>query len=214
MNENTEKSSPESSISPEEVSKKLDYIIKRLDTLEKLILENPEYEGLAAPLRLTRMGLGLYEEPLRIATEMKTTEQSPDKPGTARAGIQANLILNVEEVKVGEDFALVVEMVNTGSASAQLVRIQNLIPEGFKVVKGPKGYRVENNDLSMKRKLLGPRRSMEVRLLLKPSTKGEFTLKTKIIYLDEVGDYQSYEPKPITIIVKELGISGWIRGPV
>jgi len=214
MNENTEKSSPESNISPEEVSKKLDYIIKRLDTLEKLILKNPEYEGLAAPLRLTRMSLGLYEEPLRIATEMRTTEQSPDKPRAAHVKIQANIILNAEEVKVGEDFTLVVEMVNTGSASAQLVRIQNLIPEGFKVVKEPKGYRVENNDLSMKRKLLGSCRSMEVRLLLKPSTKGEFTLKTKIIYLDEVGDYQSYEPKPITIIVKELGISGWIRGPV
>jgi len=212
MTEDREKTLPGSSTSPEEVGKKLDYIIKRLDALEKLIAKNPEYEGLAAPLRITKMGLGLYEEPLRIASELKTAEQGVQKPA-ADGGVQANLTVRDNEGKVGENFSLGIEIVHNGASSVQLIRIENIIPEGFKFVKGPKPYRVEDRHLNMKGKLLNPRQTVEFKLLLKPSTKGVFTLKPKVFYMDENGELQSCEPRPITINVKELGISGWIKGP-
>ena len=31
-------------------------------------------------------------------------------------------------------------------------------------------------------------------------------------YLDETGKHKSYEPEPATVKVKELGISGWLKG--
>jgi hypothetical protein len=43
-------------------------------------------------------------------------------------------------------------------------------------------------------------------------SKGMFVMKPRILYLDETGKYRSHEPEPITITVKELGISGWLKG--
>lgn len=213
MSDNNQKLQPESTTIAEDISRKLDWIIKRLAALEDLILEKPEYEGLAAPLRLTRMGLSLYEEPLKIAAQLKTAERAVKKPEGAPADIQANLILRAKEVKVGEDFSLDIEMVNNGEAPALLIKIENLIPERFRLIKEPEVYRVEDHVLNMKEKRLGPLKTLEVKLVLRPLTKGVFPLKPRILYLDETGKYKSHEPESVTITVKELGISGWIRGP-
>ena len=61
--------------STEDLSSKLDQILRRLDLLEQLILDKPEYEGLVASLRLTKMGIGMYGEPLKIAARLKNAEK-------------------------------------------------------------------------------------------------------------------------------------------
>jgi len=52
----------------------------------------------------------------------------------------------------------------------------------------------------------------EVKLALKPTVQGTFSLKPTVLYLDENGKYKSHEPEPVMIVVKELGIKSWLKG--
>ncbi len=102
---------------------------------------------------------------------------------------------------------------NAGRSPAQLIKVENLIPEGFDLKTKPEAYRVEDSYLNMKGKQLSPLKTEEVKLVLRPRSHGEFTFRPRVLYLDESGKYKSYEPEPLRIIVKELGLSGWVRGP-
>ena len=129
------------------------------------------------------------------------------------ADIQANVIIRQKTIKVGEDLAMEIELVNAGKGPAQLIKLAEVIPEGFELTEKPEIYRVEDSFLNMKGKRLDPLKTEEVKLVLKPKVQGVFPLKPKILYLDENGKYKSHEPEALTITVKELGISGWIKGP-
>ena len=128
------------------------------------------------------------------------------------ADIQANIITRQRELKVGENFSVEVELVNAGKGPALLIKLAEVVPEGFEIAEKPEIYRVEDSYLNMKGKRLDPLKTEEVKLVLKPKVQGEFPLKPRILYLDENGKAKSYEPKPIIITVKELGIKGWLKG--
>jgi hypothetical protein len=156
--------------------------------------------------------------PLATSTTVTFTTPAPTEEapiGLERfehADIQANLILKVKEAKVGEEVSLEIELVNAGKAPALLIKVEEIVPEEFEVKKVPETYRVEDRYLNMKGKRLDPLKTEEVRIVVKPLSKGIFTMKPRILYLDETGKYKSHEPEPITISVKELGISGWVKG--
>jgi hypothetical protein len=129
------------------------------------------------------------------------------------ADIQANLIARRREVGVGEDLNLEIELVNAGKAPAQLVKVEDIVIEGFELKSYPEICRVEDSYLDMKGRTLSPLKTQELKLVLKPLAKGVFELKPRILYLDEAGKYKSHEPDPVSITVQELGIRGWLRGP-
>ena len=147
-----------------------------------------------------------------FATPTPTYEKAVGLERFEHADIQANLILKVKEAKVGEDIILEIEMVNAGKAPALLIKVQEIIPETFEIKEAPQTYRVEDRYLNMKGKRLDPLKTEEVKIVVKPLSKGKFTIKPRILYLDENGKYKSHEPEPTPITVKELGIKGWIKG--
>jgi hypothetical protein len=71
---------------------------------------------------------------------------------------------------------------------------------------------VEDSYLNLKGKRLDPLKTEEVKLVLKPMVQGTVSLKPTVLHLDENGKYRSHEPEPVTIIVKEFGIKGWLKG--
>jgi hypothetical protein len=135
----------------EELSKKLDQVLNRLDLLEKLILEKPEYEGLTAALKITRAGIGMYGEPLKIAARLKKAQAflqhtSISQDDIARAIIQALAIkgaLNISAIT-----RQVVAM--RGKASRRIIRerLQKLLSQSVitKAEGNPPTYDLAKTD--------------------------------------------------------------------
>ncbi len=182
------------------MSRKLDLILKRLDTLEAIVLENPEYAELASLLRLTRASVGLYADPLKMAAGSKQAELMK---GKQRARLQAKLILRSDEVSVGEDVNFEIQLVNGGEAPALLLRIEEIVPTGFELVAKPSYCRFEETYLEMNGKRLDPLMTEEIRLGLRSFDKGTFTVRPEIIYADATAHQMSCKPEPVTINISE-----------
>ncbi|MHA2302802.1 MAG: hypothetical protein ACXACD_17785, partial [Candidatus Thorarchaeota archaeon] len=112
-----------------------------------------------------------------FATPTPTQEQAVGLERFESADIQANLITRRREVGVGEDLDLEIELVNAGKTPAQLVKVEDIVIPGFELKSYPDICRVEDSYLDMKGRTLSPLKTQELKLVLKPLTKGAFELK-------------------------------------
>lgn len=148
-----------------------------------------------------------------LSTPAPAQERAAGLHKFERADVQAMVIVPRRELRVGDPLDMEIELVNTGKGSAQLTKVENVVPVGFEVLEKPQKYRVEESHIVMKGRRLEPLRTEEVALVLRPTAKGSFVLKPRVLYVDDDGSYRYRETEGCAVTVKELGISGWLKGP-
>lgn len=178
----------------------------------KLLDKVKEERELAESLNQVLHAPSVVSATSAFATLAPGQESSMGLEKFENANVQANVTAPSKQIEVGEHVELGVELVNAGKGTAQLIKISELIPPGFELVEKPEFLKVEDSYVDFRGKRLGPLKTEGLRLVFKPNVQGTFTLKPTILYLDENGKYKSYEPEPIMIKVRELGITGWLRG--
>jgi hypothetical protein len=147
-----------------------------------------------------------------FATPSPTSEMAVGLERFEHADVHANIIVNSNELKVGETLDLEIELANAGKGTALLDKIEGAIPNGFEIAEKLQTYRIEGCNVNMKGKRLEQLKGEDVKLSLRPKHKGSFTVRPVILYVDEYGNTKSHQPEPVTVTVKELGIKGWIAG--
>jgi len=183
------------------------------DEIRRILARVKEEREIAVSLSEVLHAPEIVSTTTSFATPIPTYEQSVGLEGFENANIQANIITRTRELGVGDDLDIEIELVNAGKAPAQLIKVEEILIDGFELKSYPEVCRVEDSYLDMKGRTLLPLKTQELKLVLRPISKGIFEFRPRVLYLDEGGKYKSHEPEPVTITVQELGIKGWLRGP-
>jgi KaiC/GvpD/RAD55 family RecA-like ATPase len=163
-----------------------------------------EEKALAVSLSQVMQAPTVASSTMSFSAPTPTKEVSVGLESFVHANIQANIVAQFKEVKIGQSFCLSIEFVNAGREPALLMLVDDFIPSNFVVVKKPEIYRIEDTTLNMKGKQITPLNLVEVKLTLQPLKKGKYNLNPRVHYLDERGQNKSLKLKTLEIRVEEV----------
>jgi tetratricopeptide (TPR) repeat protein len=142
----------------------------------------------------------IFSTTATFAAPTPTHEKAVGLERFEHADIQARLTAS-EEVTVGEEFDVRLDLVNAGKNFALLVRVDGLIPPGLKVTSLHPQVTIENNSLDMKGKRLDPLKVESIKLSMQPTEPVVINLNPQVIFVDDAGKFGTSKPEPVRITV-------------
>ena len=115
--------------------------------------------------------------------------------------LQASVMVR-RAVRVGEEFEMRLDLVNVSRKSGVLLSVKSLVHPELAVTSLPANYRLENGSLETKNRSIGPFQVETLKLKIKASKPGTFTLNPQVSYIDELGETKVCKSNPIIITVQ------------
>jgi KaiC/GvpD/RAD55 family RecA-like ATPase len=109
------------------------------------------------------------------------------------ASVQANFIQTEQNLRVGEEACLELQIVNVGKEPIFLTKIENVLSAGLQLVNTA-DFRVEVPHLIVKEKRLDPLKTEELKIVVRSFMMGTFEIKPRIVCVDETGRQSFFEP--------------------
>jgi KaiC/GvpD/RAD55 family RecA-like ATPase len=179
--------------------------------VERLLSKAKEERELAVSLSEVFHAPGVTSSTGSFTTLSPSYEMAVGLERFEHADIQAKIVLPVEEISVGEDLKLKIQLINVGKEPVLLAKIENLLPASFQMVRVPDGFVFENLQLTIMGKQLAPLKAEEITLTLRSFKSGDFEFRPKIVCVDETGEELIFHVEPATYSVSDAILSGRIR---
>ncbi len=179
---------------------------KRKEALEHLGRTRLEKDALLAPMEAlsqipTVPGVSLGYLAL-------TRGQAGGVERFEEACVVGDMIIPQRELISGSEFSPELEVANVGKSPATLVKLQNVAPEGFEYNKEKNPFIVEDGVIDLKGRRIEHLKTYQVKVSLKAVRTGSFELRPRLFYVDDKGNYRSFQFQPATLTVLEHGITG------
>jgi hypothetical protein len=185
----------------------------KIDQVRNLLRRTREEKELAVSLTELLQAPDVLSSTIAFSTPTPTFEKAVGVERFEGANLQASCTPSKWDLRVGEELELEFEITNAGRATAELTKLDGVVPEGFEVLKKPERCRLEDSSLIVKGRKVPPVDTANLTVIIKATEKGSFRLKPVVIYTDETGTSRSSATEELPLTVRELGISGWLKGP-
>jgi len=187
------------------------FAAKQEEALRLLARAHEEKELLLSPMEALAGNPALTGVPGAPAALMKS--HTGGLKELEEAKVVGNLTAPGTEVNIGSEFLVELEVANVGKSVARLIKLENIGAEGVQLDGRRMPRQVKGDFIDMKGEKLEYMGTREIKIPMKAVRAGVFLLKPRIMFVDEKGNYRSYEFEPASVTVKQLGISGWLKGP-
>ena len=177
---------------------------RKEEALSHLERVREERQVLLAPLE------ALSQIPMATATSLSLSPRGRGQPiGTQRfeeAYVVGDLNIPQREVPLGSIFVLDLELANVGKAPATLVKLRNVLPEGFELASKEDSEISQGGILDLKGRNLEHLKTHAVKVQVRAARKGEIELRPRLFYVDDSGIYKTYQFHPTTVTVLDIGL--------
>ena len=111
-------------------------------------------------------------------------------------------LMTLTRPTVSQTFNLRLDLVNVSRRHGIIVRVENLLIPGLKIVDFPAECIMRNGFVEFKENKIKPFEVKTIKLTLQATKPGVFYLNPDVIYADELGETKTSNPRPFTITIQ------------